>query len=236
MKHRSTSLISLCCIIARLAIPDAADAQTPIPIHGPVRISIASDINLQRSLKQGQEYWAVGQVVRFDFNFTAKDAAYAWFAYFSNGKFNQSLVAEANSPVTVPEEVPFDSRTKMRFKHLSLGWKHYYVGGTGGESGQFGLYSLGGLGLMLGLVQNAQTVAFDTIQYHLPVLPGMQNFKRLTLDLGVGTEVGLGADLYLYGELKTILPLTDAPNRYILDNKYTPYTAMVSVGFRILFF
>ena len=227
MKPTAQLFLITLCICASLATTAQARAQT--------RVSMSSDFNLQRSLKKGQKYWAVGQTVTVQFNATPVDAAYAWVAYFSNGRFGNALIADAKSPVTTPSTIPYESATKMRYKHISLGWKHYYIGTAVADSRKFGLYSMTGLGLMLGLVQNAQSVVLDTMQYHLPVLPGKENFKRLTLDLGIGGEVAMGADLYFYAELKAVLPLTDAPNRYILDNKYTPYTAMAALGFRILF-
>ncbi|RYY62304.1 MAG: hypothetical protein EOO05_03275 [Chitinophagaceae bacterium] len=215
--------LSLCCLVI---------AGT---VKGQTLFSLSSDVNLQRSVKKGQEYWAVGQTVTLHYNFTPQDAAYAWVAYFSNGKFtNRNLLAEVKEPGTIPVAIRYDNTAKMRFKHISLGWKHYFTGSAVSER-KPGIYSLAGLGILLGLVSNSQSVVIDSAMYQMPVVPGSQNFKRLSIDLGLGAEVPLGADLYLYGELKAILPITDYPSRYILDNKYTPYTAMAALGFRILF-
>lgn len=196
--------------------------------------SLSSDFNLQRSLKKDQDYWAVGQAVTLQYNFSAKDGATVALSYFSNGRFTDPLVAVAKDPLTLPAVIPYENFAKMRFKHFSLGWKHYLVGSATMERGP-GIYTHAGLGVLLGLVQNTHSVTLDTATYMVPVLAGKENFKRLTLDLGLGMEYPLGADLYLYGELKTILPLTDYPSPYILDNKYTPYTAMAAIGFRLLF-
>ncbi|RYY55285.1 MAG: hypothetical protein EOO09_11080 [Chitinophagaceae bacterium] len=197
--------------------------------------SMASDFNLQRSVKTGQEYWAVGQIVSVQFNFTPKDAAYAWVGYFGYGRIrNEGLLAEVKEPSTIPFVIRYDNRTKMRYKHVSLGWKHYFTGSATSER-QPGIYSLAGLGILLGQVVNTHSTPIDTALYNMPVLAGTAHFKRLTLDLGLGFELPIGGDLYLYSELKTILPLTDYPSPYILDNKYTPYTAMAALGFRIMF-
>jgi len=218
---------TLCFLI--LLLPVAA------VVNGQTLFSLSSDFNLQRSLKKGQEYWAVGQTVTLHYNFTPQDAAYVWVAYFSNGKFrNKGLLAEVREPGTIPVAIRYDNHAEMRFKHISMGWKHYFTGSAVSEKA-VGVYSLAGLGILLGLVSNSPSVKIDTALYRLPVLTGSKNFKRLTIDLGLGTEVPLGADLYVYGEIKAILPITDYPSPYIVDNRYTPYTAMAAVGFRILF-
>ena len=202
--------------------------------NGQHPFSIATDFNLQRSFKKGTQYWAVGQILSAQLHFSSKDAGYAWLGYFSNGRFSNQVLATPKIPISSLPGLPYTSNTRMRFKHVSLGWKHYLLGDAMTER-RPGAYTLAGLGILLGLVQNDHAEAIDTNSYYLPVLPGRQNFKRMTLDLGIGGEYYLGADLYIFGEAKAIIPMTDAPNRYLLDNKYTPYTGSLSVGFRILF-
>lgn len=88
---------------------------------------------------------------------------------------------------------------------------------------------------MLGRVINSHTPSVDTSMYNVPVKPGKANFKRLTLDLGLGWEEPLGADIFLYVEGRVWLPTTDYPSTFIFVNNNAPLTGMVNAGFRVLF-
>ena len=198
------------------------------------QFSLATDFSLQRSIREGQQYWAVGQTVTGQFNFSAKNAAYAWFCYYTKGKFNNDITATAKSPVTVPQNINYTNQASLGFKEISIGWKHYFLGSYNAED-KWNLYTVLGLGLMLGVVENTQTSNIDTSMYMNPVLPGKANFKRLTYDVGLGVEKPVGGDVYLYLEGKSFIPSTDYPSDHLLVNHNAPLTINLSFGIRILF-
>ncbi len=78
----------------------------------------------------------------------------------------------------------------MRMKHFSAGWRKYLKGTAAAENG-WNIYAYAGLGIFMGRVENSHSVAIDTADYNVPVLSGTANFKRLTLDLGLGWELPL---------------------------------------------
>jgi hypothetical protein len=88
---------------------------------------------------------------------------------------------------------------------------------------------------MLGRVINTYSVSIDTTLYNVPVRSGKANFKRLTLDLGLGWETPLGGDVYFYTEGRAWIPTTDYPSKYIFVNKNAPFVASLNFGVRILF-
>ncbi|MBL7744340.1 MAG: hypothetical protein JNN00_12765, partial [Chitinophagaceae bacterium] len=57
------------------------------------QFSLATDVNVLRSFKKDQRFWAIGQTVHGHFHFTTKDGAYAWISYYSNGQFRNDVVA-----------------------------------------------------------------------------------------------------------------------------------------------
>ena len=200
----------------------------------PARFSIATDLGLQRSFKKGQQYWAGGHTIQAQFHFTSKDGAYAWISYYTNGKFDNNVIATAKSPATVPQQINYLNHALMRFKQISIGWKKYLKGSFDKEEG-WNLYGYAGFGLILGRVDNSHSVSIDTVVYKVPVRMGKANFKRLTLDLGLGWEVPLGADIYFYAEGRAWIPTTDYPSKYIFVNDNAPLVGMINAGIRILF-
>ena len=201
---------------------------------GQVRFSVATDFGFQRSFKKEQQYWAVGHTVHTLFHLTPKDAAYIWISYYSEGRFHNDLTATAKSVLTVPQQINFRNNAAMRFKHFSIGWKRYLRGVFDSEE-KWMIYGYGGFGLMLGRVINSHEPGVDTAAYDVPVKPGKANFKRLTLDLGLGWETPLGADIFFYAEGRVWIPTTDYPSTFIFVNNNAPLTGMANVGLRILF-
>lgn len=200
----------------------------------PVRFSIATDLGLQRSFKKGQQYWAGGHTIQAQFHFTPKEGAYAWVSYYSNGKFSNNVTATAKSTTTVPQQINYVNNAVMRFKQISVGYKKYLKGSFDTEEG-WNIYGYAGFGLILGRVDNSHSVPMDTVVYHVPVRRGKANFKRLTLDLGLGWEMPLGADVFIYAEGRVWIPTTDYPSKYIFINDNAPLVGMVNAGIRILF-
>ena len=215
------SIVIQFCIVSKVCSQAAA-------------FSVATDLGLQRSFKKDQQYWAGGHTAHAIFHFTPRGAAYAWIAYYTIGKFRNSLVADAKSPATLPQQISYQNRAEMRFKHFSVGWKHYLKGYYSKPDG-WNLYTYGGFGLLLGRVTNNHSVPIDTARYILPVEAGKANFKRLTLDCGLGYEIPIGAHVYFYTDGRLWLPTTDYPSKHIFVNDNAPVVAMINFGLRVLF-
>ncbi len=205
-------------------------------VFSQTRVSVSTDISLQRSLKKEQQFWAVGQNVIIDWHFTPKGGAYALVCYYSNGHFKNQLSAAAKSSTTLPQQIFFTNKAQLRLVQISLGWKHYLIGTNDAENG-WNLYSLTGFGLIFGKATNSYSEIIDTTLYNTPQQPvnGSGHFKRLTLDLGLGWEVPLGGEVYLYSEGKIWIPTTEYPSKYLFVNNNAPLAGMISAGLRILF-
>jgi len=199
-----------------------------------IPFSISTDLDLQHSFKKGQRYWAVGQTVQGLFSFSQKNGMYIWLSYYSNGTFRNDLYAEAKEPSTTPQFINFTNQAQMRYKHVSVGWKTFLKGSCNNED-SWNLYGFAGLGLMLGRIENKFSAIIDTADYSVPVNRGKANFKRLTLDLGLGWEVLLGGNVYFYNEARAEIPTTDYPSPYLFVNKNAPFMASVNFGIRIVF-
>jgi hypothetical protein len=200
----------------------------------PTQFSIATDLGLQRSFKKGQQYWAGGHTVQAQFHFTPKDGAYVWLSYYTNGKFSNNVAATAKSVATLPQQINYVNNALMRFKQISIGWRKYLKGKFDIEEG-WNIYGYAGFGLLLGRIENTHSLSIDTAVYNVPVRSGKANFKRLTLDLGLGWEIPLGADIFLYAEGRAWIPTTDYPSKYIFVNDNAPLVGMINAGIRILF-
>lgn len=198
------------------------------------RFSIATDLSLQRSFKKDQTYWALGQTVQSIFHLSPRNGIYVWFAYYSQGRFTSKMSATAKSPLTNPQEIHYIDSTRIQLRQFSVGWRKYLKGTPDIEEG-WNLYCYAGLGLVPGQVQNAHSVPIDTFTYHVPVHAGKAGFKRLTLDLGVGVEVPLGAEFYFYTDGRVWVPTTDYPSKYLLVNNNAPLVGMLSIGVRVIF-
>jgi len=207
----------------------------PVTTLGQTRIGISTDISLQRSLKKEQRFWAFGQDVVVHWHFTPKNGSYASVSYYSNGNFKNSLSAPAKSLSTLPQEIFFTNKAKMRLVQISLGWRRYLVGTHTAEGG-WNLYAITGFGLIFGKVTNVYSRTIDTSLYSPPSQPirGMGYFKRLTLDLGLGWEVPLGGEIYFYSEGKIWIPTSDYPSKYLFINNNAPLVMMATAGLRIL--
>jgi hypothetical protein len=198
------------------------------------RFSLATDLAVQHSFKQEQRYTAIGQTVNLHFSFTAKEGAYFGFSYYSFGKFTNSPTATAKSVVTLPQQINYTNYGSMRYKCMSIGWKHYIKGSFDIDQ-SWNLYGYAGFGLMLGSLENTHSVVIDTTDYYVPVKSGTANFKRLTLDLALGWEVPLGGYVYLYSEARVWIPTTDYPSQFLFVNKNAPLMGALNLGVRILF-
>ena len=198
------------------------------------QFSLATDVSLFRSFKKDQRYWSLGQTVTGHFNFTPADGFYVWFAYSSNGKFTRQQTATAKSAIMIPQQVGYTNYAKLRFNHISMGWKHYLKGAYNTED-HWNLYGYAGFGLLFGIVENTHSVFIDSSNYDIPVWNGKAKFKRLTIDVGLGYEIPVGGDIYFYMEGRALVPTTDYPSRYLFINENAPLTGSVNAGLRLLF-
>ena len=199
-----------------------------------VPLSFSADLGIQHNFKKQQQYWAVGSHLQLCFHLTPRDGIYGWFGLHTNGKFANRLQATAKSTTTVPQVINYNDTSRMRFQHISIGWKKFIKGLPTNESG-WNLYTSAGFGLMLGLVNNYSTARPDSLFYDLPISGGEGRFKRLTLDLGLGVDFPLAADVYAFGEGRVFIPTTDYPSKYIFINEKAPFIAWIGAGLRILF-
>ncbi len=199
-----------------------------------VPVSINTDLSIIRNFKKQQQFWAIGQNTQVQFHLKPGDAACFGFAYYTKGRFSNQLEATAKSPVTTPQQVSYTNTGLMRLKELSVGWRHY-LKGSSEEEESFNLYGYAGFGLVLGKINNTHSVTIDTTVYSVPVKAGSSPFKRLTLDLGLGAEFSLGAQIYFYTEARCWIPTTDYPSPYLFVNKNAPLIGSANFGIRVFF-
>ena len=121
----------------------------------------------------------------------------------------------------------------MRVSHFSIGWKNYLAGRTDSKKRNF--YSTLGLGLLSGNVENIFDKTIDSSLYQIPISEGSGDFKRLTLDVGLGIDIPITGDLYFYSELRTFIPTSSYPSKYILENNDAPFPILLGGGLRIHF-
>jgi len=196
--------------------------------------SIGSDIGLLRSFQLGQRFWSIGGTIQAQFHTSLTDGPYFWFSYYTPEKVKNSTVATGKSVLVSPYEVPFDNSSQIQLRQVSIGWRHYLKGTCNAEK-SWNLYGFGGFGIITGKVTNTQSVFIDTTRYTTPVLNGSSGFKRLTVDLGLGGEVNLGGELFLYGETRCWIPASSYRNPYLFINKNAPLTGSFSAGIRVYF-
>lgn len=197
-------------------------------------VSVATDVCIQRNFKPEQLYSAIGHTTYLLFHITPKNAVYTSFAYYSNGNFKNNVTATAKSLISNPQQVAYINSAKMQLKQFAVGWRKYLKGTADAEKG-WNLYAYAGFGLLLGKVENIHSVSIDSAVYAMPVLSGNASFKRLTLDLGVGWEMPIANDFFLYTEARVWVPTTDYPSSYIFVNNNAPLVGMLGVGLRIIF-
>lgn len=207
-----------------------------LPSFAQVHFSVATDMGLLRNFSPKQKFWAIGQTVIGNFHINKRETVYAWLTYYSPGRFRNNFTATAKSPSTSPSTSSYRVTGTWRFREVSVGWKHYFKGAFN-EENTWSLYSIAGLGVMFNKVENRFKQAVDTSLYSLAILPleGSSVFNRLTLDLGLGLDFPIGADIYVYSDVRSFVPITDYPSLYLHQNKNVPLPFMVNIGFRFLF-
>jgi len=133
--------------------------------------SIATDISAVRNQKTNQQFWTAGNTIKGEIHLTKKDGPYMWVSYIIAGKFKNRLSAEAISPSTSPQSIAFINTAKMNLKQVSIGWKHYFKGGSNTDD-NWSLYGMAGFGIIGGRVNNSFQTTIDTSLYAVPVING----------------------------------------------------------------
>ena len=196
--------------------------------------SIATDLSAVRNQKANQQFWTAGNTIKGEIHLTKKHGPYMWVSYIIAGKFKNRLSAEAISPSTSPQSLAFTNKAKMNLKQVSIGWKHYFKGGSNTDD-SWSFYGLAGFGIIGGSVSNSFQTAIDTSLYTVPVINGSSRFKRLTADLGLGWEIPISGDLIIYNELTAWVPASDYPSKYLVANNKAPMIVSFHLGLRIYF-
>lgn len=196
--------------------------------------SIATDLSAVRNQKTNQQFWTAGNTIKCEIHLTKKDGPYAWVSYIIPAKFKNSLSADAKSPATSPQSIAFVNKAKMNIKQVSIGWKHYFKGGSNTDV-NWSLYGMAGFGIIGGNVSNNFQTAIDTSVYTVPVINGTSRFKRLTADLGLGWEFPISGDLIIYNDLTVWVPASDYPSKYLVANDKAPMILSFHFGLRIFF-
>jgi hypothetical protein len=200
------------------------------------KMSFGTDVSVLRNFSPDQQFFALGQTVQANIHLNSKTSLYSWFIYHSPGRFENNFKAVAKSSTTTPSQIDYKVKGTWNMREFSMGVKYFFKGAYDAEYG-WNLYGIGGLGFMFVRAKNAFKPEIDTALYNLPSRPvsGGGTFNRLTVDLGLGGEIPLGGDFYIYGDARTFLPASSYPSRYLHANKNVPLSAMVNIGVRILF-
>lgn len=215
-----------CLLIVAVALCSTASAQ--------VTFSIGTDASLLRNLSPKQKFWAFGQTVQYNLHFTANESAYAWIDYYTEGKYVNSFTATAKSIFTSPQQRVYTATGHLTFRQFSLGWKHYFKGAYN-ESNGVNIYSTAGFGFLFAKVRNRFVPVVDTAFYTTPSIEGDDKVRKLTFDLGIGTEVALGGNIYAYADTRTWLPASGNESPYLHHQRNVPLPVMLCVGLRLLF-
>jgi hypothetical protein len=199
-------------------------------------ISITTDVSLLHNFSAKEHFWTVGQTLQANIHINTKETFYAWLNYYKPARFHSSYTAIAKNPVPPYFDQAFTVNSEWRFRQISLGWKHYFLGGYNNYT-SWNVYGLAGFGLLFNKVQNTYTQAIDTALYTTGNAPqeGTGRARRLTFDLGLGVELPVGGYTFLYADARTWVPASTTPSPYVYGSVNVPFPALVSVGVRILF-
>lgn len=209
---------------------------TTVVAHAQVRFSIATNVSVLRNFSPQQKFWSFGQGVEGDFHFSAKNTAYAWIDYHTQGSFTNTFSAEAKSSATTPAQTNYRVTGKWKFRQVSLGLKHYFKGAFNADA-NWNLYGAAGFGLLFAKAENLLASPVDTNVYQLAPAPvlGADEFKRLTVDVAVGTEIPIASGFFVYSDVRTSVPASDYPSPLLHNQKHVPLPLMLNAGIRILF-
>jgi hypothetical protein len=195
--------------------------------------SLGTDISVLRN-NSARSFWSVGQSLIATAELRPKTAAYLNFTYFLPGKFTSSWNAQAKSPSTTPQQVPFDVRSEWKYRLVTAGIKQYFNGSYVSDQG-WSFYGLAGVGLALTRIDNSRSVSIDTAAYFAPGAAGSQNYSHLSIDLGFGAEWPLAESIYFYTHLRTWINTKKIPEE-VANGASSSTPIYASFGLRFSFF
>ncbi len=208
----------------------------PFLVNSQVKFSFATDASLLRNFDGKQPFTVFGQSIHAQWHMDDLSTIYSFLTYHLDGKYKSKLVAMAKQPSTVPATINFTNSSAMRLRQISIGLKRYFAG-TYKTLESFNIYALGGFGLIIGSATNNFSSAIDTTQYLVQnnIINGTGKFKRLSFDLGLGFEVPVGYELFLFSEVRIHIPTSEYPSNYLLKNNNAPLLGSINLGVRLLF-
>jgi hypothetical protein len=198
--------------------------------------SVATDLSLLQHLGPSTSFFTAGQGVQGIFHLRAKQSAYLRLNYYLQKSFTNTLTATARSAGTMPAEAPYNVRGSWRFTQLAAGVRHYFMGNHSQEY-SINAYGLAGIGVLFVRAENTFTTALDTALYQRRPAPaaGAQSFQRMIVDLGAGAELPLGAGYFIYGELRTWIPVSSYPSSVVHQPSGIQVPVSLNLGLRIHF-
>jgi hypothetical protein len=200
------------------------------------RYSVSTELTLLRNFSPSQKFYAVGQTIQGNIHFSRKGSLYLLFDYFSEGKFTNTFSAGAKQQQTVPSAVSYEVTGRWRYRHYSVGYKHFFFGTFDGEETIWNVYGVAGFGLLYVKAANTFSQPLDTALYTVSApVQGEGEFNRLTFDVGIGVEKSVGGAFFIYGEARTWIPASDYPSPLLHNNEGVPRPLIISGGLRILF-
>lgn len=196
--------------------------------------SIATHVAALRNLTPKEKFWSLGQNVQVSSHLSPRESAYASLEYYTEGQFKNNFTALAKSPLSNPSSIAYTAVGRLRYRQISLGWKHYFNGTFNTSSGiQF--YGEAGFGYLFAKVKNNTSFPLDTALYNVPVAFGEGKLKRLSFDAGLGAELHLGGPVYTFATLRTWLPASYHSSPFLHNSDRVPLSLMAGAGLRILF-
>jgi hypothetical protein len=203
-------------------------------ISAQTAFSVGTGLSGLRNFSPQQKFWAAGQTVNVNLHFAPKEGAYASIDYYTEGKFKNTFIATANSPLTSPQTKAYIATGRLTYRQLSLGWKHYFKGSYNAGK-DFTIYGIAGFGYLFTKVRNSNSIAIDATQYLVRPAAGAGKLDRLTFDLGFGAELPLGGNFFAFADGRTWLPASGTESPYLHYQRNVPLPVIVSAGLRLLF-
>lgn len=201
-----------------------------------VKFSLGTDFAVLRNFDEAHSFTVIGQTVLFQWHLEELTTIYAGIAYYKNGRYSGTLVAEAKQPLIQPPSFTFTTNSEMRIRNLSFGLKRY-VKGNFKREGKINAYAGAGFGLLMGEANNYFSRPVDTTMYSIQnnVTEGSGDFKRLSFDLSLGGEIAVVTEIFLFTDIRVFVPTTDYPSPYLLKNEHSPFLGSINLGLRVLF-
>lgn len=195
-------------------------------------VSVATGISVLRNFSPRQKFWTLGHTVQAQVHFSSRQSVYAWVEYYLDGRFENNFTATTKVPFTVLPQRNFSAKGQLFYRHFSLGWKHYFKGGSNNEKA-VSVYGLAGFGFLFAQAQNTLSPVVDTVLYHVPVVGGEGRIHKLTFDTGLGAERFVGGGLFAFADVRTWLPASSNESKYLHSQRNLPLPVMVSAGLRV---